>query len=53
MHYFTKYGFGEVYFSDQAIDDRDEQQESGEEDSPRVTPNSSPVTARKVTKDGI
>lgn len=47
VHYFTKYGFGEVYFSDLAIDENDDEKaDSADEISPIVTPTSSP--ARKV-----
>lgn len=54
MHYFTKYGFGEVYFSDMdAMDENDEKPASEDEISPRATPTSSPVTARKVVPNQL
>ena len=50
VHYFTKYGFGEVYFSDMTFGETDDQVDSSDEDSPSVTPTASPVTSLKVIK---
>lgn len=48
VHYFTKYGFGELYFSEMAIDDDDEQLDNSDEVFPAAPPTPSPVVARKV-----
>ncbi|XP_032787726.2 gamma-aminobutyric acid receptor alpha-like [Daphnia magna] len=48
VHYFTKYGFGELYFSEMAIDDDDEQLDNSDEVFPAAPPTPSPVVARKT-----
>ena len=49
VHYFTKNGFGELYFSDMPMDDEDDEQlDSCDEGFPSATHNQSPVVARKV-----
>ena len=49
VHYFTKNGFGELYFSDMTIDDdEDEQLDNSDKGFPSATNTPSPNVARKV-----
>lgn len=49
VHYFTKNGFGELYFSDMTMDDEDDEQlDSSDEGLPSATHTPSPTVARKV-----
>ncbi|XP_059351093.1 gamma-aminobutyric acid receptor alpha-like [Daphnia carinata] len=49
VHYFTKYGFGELYFSQMATDDDDDEQlDNSDEVFPATPPTPSPVVARKT-----
>ncbi|XP_046440275.1 gamma-aminobutyric acid receptor alpha-like [Daphnia pulex] len=48
VHYFTKNGFGELYFSDMTVDDEDDEQlDSSDEGFPSATHTPSPTVARK------